>query len=185
MANLWKRVSYCGIECDVMCQRFVKYKDDEQPAKYGLQLPDCLEKTTLNFTRQNVLPLQKCFQKSTFTTFKSIRNNHKGEVLSSHVILSFKMSSVISPFTALALLFLSIIFGQRPQRRQSPVEHRGNLSTHLSVCPSVHPPVHPPPYPQGFVSFGGPFWPKFCQIAQIQEIWPKSEHNGQNPSKIA
>merc|ERR1712121_522024 len=46
-----------------------------------------------------------------------------------------------------------LVFGQRPRRGRSPVEHRGNLS------------VRP-----------------FCQIARIQAIWPKSKQNDPNPS---
>ena len=58
--------------------------------------------------------------------------------------------------------------GQRPRRRQSPVEHRGNLS----ICPSVLQSVRPPAPSSGLHLLSGLFWPKFCQIAQIQAIWP-------------
>ena len=51
--------------------------------------------------------------------------------------------------------------GQRPQRGRSPVEHRG-------ICPSIRPSSH-----------------LFCQIAQIQAIWPKSKQNSPNPSIMA
>ena len=69
------------------------------------------------------------------------------------------------------LIFNRKLFGQRPRRGRSPVEHRGNLS----VRPYVRPSVPPPPHSQGFVSFG----------AQIQAKWPKSKQNGPNPSKLA
>ena len=46
---------------------------------------------------------------------------------------------------------MDTLFGQRPRRGRSPVEHRGNLSIRTSVHPSVRPPQ---PHPQGFVSFG-------------------------------
>ena len=67
------------------------------------------------------------------------------------------------------LWFLSFLVNYVPQRRRSPVEHRGNLS----VRPYVHP-SPPLPHPQGFVSFG----------AQIQAVWPKSKQNGLNPAKM-
>ena len=43
----------------------------------------------------------------------------------------------------------TLLFGQRPRRGRSPVEHRGNLSVRTSVRPSP-----PQLHPQGFVSFG-------------------------------
>ena len=72
------------------------------------------------------------------------------------------------------------------RKGQSPVEHRGNLSVCLSIRLSVHPSVCPPPTPfSGFCLHWGLFSPKFCQIAQIQAIRPKSKQNGQNPSIMA
>ena len=71
--------------------------------------------------------------------------------------------------------------GQWPRRGQSPVDHRGDPSVHLSVrtyiCPYVRPP--PPAPSSGLRLLCGLFWPKFCQIAQIQAIWPKSNQMAQ------
>ena len=70
------------------------------------------------------------------------------------------------------------------QRGRSPVEHRGTFfrsSVGLSVCLFVC----PPPSPSGLPLLWSLFWPKFCQIAQIQAIWPKSEQNGPDPSRMA
>ena len=77
----------------------------------------------------------------------------------------------------ITILYPSIaLFGQRPRRGRSPVEHRGNLSVRTSVRPYVRMYVPPPqPHPQGFVSFR----------AQIQTVWPKSKQNGPNPGNMA
>ena len=72
---------------------------------------------------------------------------------------------------------LFLLFGQRPRRGLSLVEHRGNLS----VCPFV-----PPSAPSSGLWFlWGLFWLKFCRKVQIQAIWPKYKLNGPNPSTMA
>ena len=53
------------------------------------------------------------------------------------------------------LTVLTPLFGQRPRKGRSPVEHRGNLSIRLYLRLSIRRYVHPPsPHPQGFVHFG-------------------------------
>ena len=70
--------------------------------------------------------------------------------------------------------------GQRPQRRQSSVEHRGNLSVHSS-CPILRS-LSPSGSILTLFLLNGP---SPSNMAQIWAKWPKSKLNGPNPSKMA
>ena len=65
-------------------------------------------------------------------------------------------------------LFPTVVFGQRPRRGQSPVEHRGNLS----ICPSIRTYVRPFPLPhtQGFISFGAYSDPNSLNPSNMAQI---------------
>ena len=72
------------------------------------------------------------------------------------------------------------LFGQRPRRGRSPVEHRGNLS----VRPYVRPPPTPPSasYPLGPKS--KLYGPNPSKMVQIRPKLAKSRQNGLRPGKM-
>ena len=120
-----------------------------------------------------------------FLWFWSMKNPSKqtkgGKSMSVATIT--KLFTYFSYFWKTWILFLPCCFWAAALKGTKSCKTQGE-----SVRPYVHLYVRtsvPPTPSSGLRLLWGLFWPIFCQIAQIQAIWPKSKQNGPNPSIMA